>query len=357
MSSVVIEDLKRFGPQGSPSVSVAEANAYARELAETHYENFSVLSRLVPERLRDDFGRIYAFCRWADDLGDETGSPERSRELLAWWREELDACYAGRPRHPVFVALAGTIESKRLPRQPFDDLIDAFLQDQEVTRYESWDQLLDYCTRSANPVGRLVLRVAGHDDPEMDRLSDATCTALQLVNFWQDVRRDIIQRDRVYLPADLAAKHGVGMPFLIKSVKLDGQEHHHDHEHGEDHGHHHHHHHGDDHDPVDGHGQRCACSGGGPNAGVRACVGNYRKLMRDLMERTWPLFKEGRRLWPMVGRDVRPVIKLFTYGGESVMKLIELNGYDTLSQRPALSKSKKAWLVTRAGMERWFAIR
>ncbi|QDU71796.1 squalene/phytoene synthase family protein [Mucisphaera calidilacus] len=366
MSSAVIADLERFGPQGYPQLSQQEADDYTRSLALGHYENFSVLSRLVPKRLRDDFARIYAFCRWADDLGDETGSTEISRELLNWWRHELDACYQGHPKHPVFIALAPTIEKHNLPRKPFDDLIDAFVQDQEVTRYDSWEQLVDYCSRSANPVGRLVLRVSGHDDPELDRLSDATCTALQLTNFWQDVRRDIIQRDRVYLPADVARQHNVGMPFLIKAVRLDaglthehtcsaGHNHDHkhdescshDHHHDHDHGHHHHH------DPVDGHGQRCACSGGGPNAGLRATLPPYRKMMFDLVERTWSLFREGRKLWPHLQRDVKPPIKLFTYGGESVLRLIELHGFDTLTQRHKLSKTRKAWLVARAGIERW----
>ncbi|MEQ9460091.1 MAG: squalene/phytoene synthase family protein [Phycisphaeraceae bacterium] len=357
MTSVVIQDLARFGPQGSPNMTVEEASDYTRQLALTHYENFSVLSRMVPERYRDDFGRVYAFCRWADDLGDETGSPERSRELLAWWRDELDACYAGSPRHPVFIALARTIESRNLPRKPFDDLIDAFLQDQEVTRYQSWEQLVDYCSRSANPVGRLVLRIAGYDDPKLDELSDATCTALQLANFWQDVRRDIIQRDRVYLPADIAAKHHVGMPFIIKSVRLDGgldengEPHKHDHHHHvHDHEGHHHHH---EHDAVDGHGQRCACSGGGANAGVRACLKTYRPMMRDLVSRTWPLFKQGRQLWPHLDRDIRPAIKLFSWGGESILRMIETEGYDTLTNRPALSKSRKAWLVSRASLSRF----
>lgn len=359
--SVVINDLQRFGPQGSPALTPQEADEYTRNLTLNHYENFSVLSRLLPKRYRDHFARIYAFCRWADDLGDETGDPQVSRDLLGWWRSELDACYAGKPVHPVFIALAPTIEQCNLPRKPFDDLIDAFLQDQEVTRYETWDQLVDYCSRSANPVGRLVLRVAGHDDPELDRLSDATCTALQLANFWQDVRRDIINRDRVYLPAEIARKHNVGMQFLIKSVRLDAgvaephsccgdHEHKHDHDHDHDHGHHHHHGH---HDPVDGHGPRCACSGGGPNAGLRALLPSYRKMMFELVEQTWTLFREGRGLWPHLGRDIRPTIKLFTYGGESVLRLIELNGFDTLTQRHALSKTRKAWLVARAGIERW----
>ena len=135
------------------------------------------LSRFPLRRLLDDFRHVYSFCRWADDLGDETGDPQRSLELLAWWRREVDLCYAGNPRHPVFVALNQTIHRHDIPRKPFDDLIDAFVQDQTVTRYRTWEQVLDYCTRSADPVGRLVLYLAGVRDEERQKLSDATCTA------------------------------------------------------------------------------------------------------------------------------------------------------------------------------------
>ncbi len=318
MPSRVLNQLDRFGPDHCEQLTAAQASDYTRELTETHYENFTVVSKLLPKRLRDDFRHVYAFCRWADDLGDETGDPRKACELLDWWRHELDLCYADEPRHPVFVALRGTIVKHDLPRQPFDDLIDAFVQDQAVTRYDSWDQLLDYCTRSANPVGRLVLYLVGNRDAQSQRLSDATCTALQLANFWQDVRRDIIERDRVYLPADVAGKHRLSRGLLVEAVKADAAA-------------------GDD----------CGCVEI-PTAGISALLPAYRATLRELVGRTWPLFAEGRQLWPRVPRDVRVDIKLFTLGGESILKMIQKRGYDTLTARPSLSRGTKTGLMLRA---------
>ncbi len=139
--------------------SQAEAEQYTRWLATHHYENFHVVSFLLPKRLHQDFYNVYAFCRWADDLGDEIGDTAESLRLLAWWREELEAMYAGHVQHPVFVALEGTARKYDLPKQLFADLISAFEQDQRVTRYANWDELFGYCRCSANPVGRLVLRL------------------------------------------------------------------------------------------------------------------------------------------------------------------------------------------------------
>src|SRR5215467_11519379 len=184
-----------------------EGRAYTRWLATSHYENFHVVSFLLPKRLHQDFYNVYAFCRWADDLGDEIGDREESLRLLAWWRAELEAMYGGRVKHPVFVALEETIHKYALPIRLFSDLISAFEQDQSVTRYPNCDELFGYCRCSANPVGRLVLRLCGYADDERDRLSDATCTAPQLANFWQDVTV-YYEKDRVYLPLDLLARHG-----------------------------------------------------------------------------------------------------------------------------------------------------
>ncbi|NBC10637.1 MAG: squalene synthase HpnC [Planctomycetes bacterium] len=318
MSSLVLDQLERFGPDRCEQLSPDEASDYTRRLTEAQYENFTVVSKLLPRRLRDDFRHVYAFCRWADDLGDEADNPDQATRLLAWWRRELDLCYDAQPRHPVFVALRGTIEKRGLPRQPFDDLIDAFLQDQSVTRYDSWDQLLDYCTRSANPVGRLVLYLVGVRDAESQRLSDATCTALQLTNFWQDVRRDILERDRVYLPADVAGKHRLSRGLLVEAVKTDAA-------------------------VVD----ECGCVDV-PTAGVSALLPSFRATLRELVGRTRPMFDEGRKLWPRVPRDVRIDIKLFTLGGEAVLKMIERRGYDTLTARPSLGRGAKAGLLLRA---------
>src|SRR5580698_4946839 len=187
--------------------SAEEGREYTRWLATHHYENFHVVSFLLPKRLHQDFYNVYAFCRWADDLGDEIGDRAESLRLLAWWRSELEAMYQGQVHHPVFVALEGTVHKYNLPIQLFSDLITAFEQDQRVTRYQNWDELFDYCRCSANPVGRLVLRLCGYSDAERDRMSDATCTALQLANFWQDVTVDL-EKDRIYLPLDVMARHG-----------------------------------------------------------------------------------------------------------------------------------------------------
>src|SRR5215471_11757271 len=183
-----------------------EGRAYTRWLTTHHYENFHVVSFLLPKRLHQDFYNVYAYCRWADDLGDEIGNTAESLRLLEWWRGELDGMYAGRARHPVFAALLPTVEKYGIPRQPFSDLIDAFVQDQTMTRYRNWDELFGYCKNSANPVGRLVLYLCGYRDPQRQRLGDATCTALQLANFWQDVTVDLL-KDRIYIPLAVMERH------------------------------------------------------------------------------------------------------------------------------------------------------
>src|SRR5579862_8348020 len=190
------------------------AQEYTRWLATHHYENFNVVSWLLPKELHQHFYNLYAYCRWADDLGDEVPDPARALELLDWWESELDLCYAGTPSHPVFVALRETIVAKDVPKQPFADLLKAFRQDQVVKRYPTWGAVLDYCVYSANPVGRLVLYLCGYRDEERQRLSDATCTALQLANFWQDVSRDL-DIGRMYIPLDRAAAHGLTEGDLV----------------------------------------------------------------------------------------------------------------------------------------------
>jgi squalene synthase HpnC len=309
MSSIVISQLERFGPDRCERLSYEQASHYAQGLVKAQYENFSVVSWLLPRRLHVDFAHVYAFCRWADDLGDETGDRDRSTELLTWWRQELAACCGGEPRHPVYVALAQTMKRYEIPAKPFEDLIDAFEQDQRVSRYATWEQVLDYCTRSADPVGRLVLYLCGHRDEQRQRLSDATCTALQLVNFWQDVRRDIIERDRIYIPADMLGRHGLTHEDLVAHVRgtqmMTGE-------------------------------QMTAC---------RAAVG-------ELIERTWPLFRKGHGLWPLLERDIRLAIRLFSMGGEAVMRRIERMGYNTIQTRPRLSKATKARLMLHAAATR-----
>lgn len=317
MSAIApMQTLDRFGPDATgPAPSLEEAMGYVRALTTGSRENFSVLSRLVPERLRDDFAVVYAFCRWADDLGDETGADDearaRSLELLAWWRQELRRCFAGdEVRHPVFLALRGTAERHALPIEPFDDLIRAFEQDQRVTRYETWDQLMDYCSRSADPVGRIVLRLAG-EKPEEEggragsdetfRMSDTVCSALQLINFWQDVRRDLVERDRVYLPSE---ETGIDAPTLRDWMGRAND----------------------------------------PEARVA-----YIKAVRPLVERTKAMFLESKGL-PARVQDpaMRPVIRLFWEGGMAITRKVEAIGCATLWQRPVVSKAQQGALVMRA---------
>ena len=320
--SLPIALLDRYGPDAAgPPPSRDEAWAHVHQLATGRYENFSVLSRLVPQRLRDDFAAFYAFCRWSDDLGDELGAGEaarqRSIDLLAWWRRELHACFAraggdaeAPMRHPVFIALHETIRRHTLPVEPFDHLIDAFEQDQRVTRYGTWDELVGYCSRSANPVGNVVLRFAGHlpeaeggapGSDELFAMSDATCSALQLINFWQDVRRDLLERDRVYVPSE---ETGVTAEMLRDWLGR----------------------------PND------------PEARVP-----YIKAIRPLVDRTAELFARGSELPGRVqDRSLRPVIWLFGAGGEAVLRRVRRMGGATLWHRPTLPKWEKAALVGRA---------
>lgn len=209
MNAAFATELDQWGPQALPSreVTLAEAEAYCRALATTHYENFPLVSWLLPRHLHQHFHNVYAYCRWSDDLGDEVHDTQRSLELLGWWRGELAECYAGRTRHPVFVALRRTIEEFQIPSQPFEDLLSAFEQDQRFLRYDTFEQLRDYCRRSADPVGRLVLYLCRAYDEQNVAWSDSICTGLQLANFWQDVSRDF-EIGRVYLPREDRERFG-----------------------------------------------------------------------------------------------------------------------------------------------------
>src|SRR5712691_8432482 len=193
-------------PEQAPSE--LEAREYCRWLGRRHYENFSVVTCFLPEQLRQHFFNVYAYCRISDDLGDEVGDASASLRLLDEWETELDVCYAGDPRHPVFVALAETVRTFDIPKYEFSDLLQAFRQDQTVARYETFADLLGYCRYSANPVGHLVLYVCGYRDAERQQLSDYTCTALQLANFWQDVSVDSA-KGRIYLPLEDLRRYGV----------------------------------------------------------------------------------------------------------------------------------------------------
>jgi squalene synthase HpnC len=271
------------------------AQAYTRWLATHHYENFNVASWLLPKELHQHFYNVYAYCRWADDLGDEIPEKERARELLDWWERELDACYEGRPAHPVFVALRETVVAKDVPKQPFADLLKAFRQDQVVKRYGTWEAVLGYCVYSANPVGRLVLYLCGYRDEQRQKLSDATCTALQLANFWQDVSRDL-EKGRIYIPLDRAAAHGVSESDIV--------------------------------------GKKFSA--------------HYVELMKELIARTRELFEEGLPLSKKVQGKLSVDLEMFSRGGLAVLDAIEAMGYDTLNRRPTVSKGKQVRLLGRA---------
>jgi len=272
-----------------------EAERYTRWLATSHYENFHVASFLLPKRLHQDFYNVYSFCRWADDLGDEIGDPAESLRLLGWWRGELEAMYAGETRHPVFVALQGTVRKYDLPMQLFSDLIHAFEQDQVVTRYQTWTDVFGYCAYSANPVGRLVLRLCGYADAERDGLSDATCTALQLANFWQDITVDY-EKNRVYLPLDLLTKHGCTVIDIS----------------------------------------------------TRNFTPAFRGVMRDAVAVARKLFEEGLPLVKMVDRRLGFDLDLFSQGGLRVLDKIERQQYNVLDKRPKVSKVDRVGLVAHA---------
>ena len=280
-----------------PAVGCAAtaAQAYTRWLATHHYENFNVVSWLLPRELHQHFYNLYAYCRWADDLGDEIPEKERALELLAWWERELDGCYEGRPAHPVFVALRETVVAKDVPKQPFADLLKAFRRDQVVKRYATWDGVQDYCVYSANPVGQLVLYLCGYRDKERQRLSDATCTALQLANFWQDVSRDL-DIGRIYIPLDRAAAHGLSEADIV-GRKFDKR---------------------------------------------------YVALMEELIDYTRKLFYKGMPLAKRVEGKLSVDLEMFSRGGLAVLDAIEAMGYDTLHRRPEMSKVKQVRLLGRA---------
>ncbi len=278
-----------------------ESLRYTRWLATSHYENFHVVSFLLPKRLHQDFYNLYAFCRWADDLGDEIGDSTESLRLLAWWRGELYAMYGGRVAHPVFVALRETVERHRLPVRPFDDLIKAFEQDQVVSRYQNFEQLFDYCRYSANPVGRLVLGLCGYRDSERQELSDATCTALQLANFWQDVAVDFA-KGRIYLPLDVLDRHGYSVEELAE----------------------------------------------------HRFNNHFQSAMKEVVDIARELFLRGLPLADRVDRRLSIDLELFTRGGLKILDKIERQDYDVLAARPAISKVERVGLLLTALTRRAF---
>ena len=296
------DELARHGPHaGDRVMPLAEARAYCRRVTRASAENFTVASWLLPRRLVPHFEAIYAYCRWADDLGDETGGGAKALALLDWWRAEFLAVYSGRPWHPVMVALRETVREFDIPPEPFLNLLVAFAQDQHVREYATFGQLLGYCRNSANPVGQLVLRLFRCHTPERATLSDEVCTGLQLANFWQDVARDW-GIGRIYVPAEDRERFGVT--------------------------------------PADWQAQ--------------ACTPPFRELMRFQVERTEQYFRRGEPLLETLPREARIDVELFLRGGRAVLAAIERQDYDVWSARPRVSKYRKARLLGGAVMASLF---
>jgi squalene synthase HpnC len=272
--------------------TLPESLAYTTWLATSHYENFNVVSFLLPKKLHQDFYNVYSYCRWADDLGDEIGDTAESLKLLSWWRESLAEMYQGKATHPVFIALRGTVEKHAIPHVPLNNLLTAFIQDQTVTRYHDWAGVLDYCRNSANPVGHLVLYLCGYSDPARQALSDNTCIGLQLANFWQDVSVDL-QKDRVYLPLDLLARHGYTVECLFAG-QFDS---------------------------------------------------SFQAAMREAVDFARGYFEAGLPLIRMVDKRLSLDLDLFSRGGMRILDKIEQQDYDVLSRRPKISKSERVGML------------
>ena len=276
---------------GAPaSVDVNEAYRLCERLARSHYENFTVASFLLPKDKRKHFYAIYAFCRFVDDLGDEFEGDRL--KALDFWQDETEACFSGAPSHPYMVALRETVRSFDIPKEPFLRLIKANRLDQTITRYPTFADLEYYCRHSANPVGHLVLYICGYRDEERQRLSDYTCTALQLANFWQDVARDYA-KGRIYLPREDMDRFGYTENELS----------------------------------------------------VGEITDNFQQLMAFEVDRARGLFRKGLPLVDMVDRDLKLDIALFSKGGMSVLASIERQNYDVLSRRPVVGKGKKMYLL------------
>jgi squalene synthase HpnC len=284
-------------PADAPSLD--ESRAYCARLARSHYENFTVASWFLPRRLRQDFYNVYAYCRISDDLGDEVGDTAASLELLDQWQRELDACYEGVPKHPVFVALAETVRTFDIPKHEFSDLLTAFRQDQTITRFETFDDVLGYCHYSANPVGHLVLYLCGYRDAERQQLSDYTCTALQLANFWQDVSVDYA-KGRIYLPLESLRRFGVNEDDIVHNRNTPAF---------------------------------CA-------------------MMKFEVERAHDWFRRGLPLVGEVDRELAIDLALFSRGGQEILRAIERQGCAVLGNRPVISKPRKLALVAEAALHK-----
>lgn len=285
------------GYAATPADPEAAAH-WCERYAKQHYENFSVVSWFLPKRLRAPMYSVYSFCRFTDDLGDEAEGDRLA--LLDEWDGELRRVFDGGARHPITVALGNVARAYPIEPEPFLRLIEANRRDQRQERYTTFRDLLEYCEYSANPVGEMVLALFGYTDTTRIALSNATCTALQLANHWQDVARDYAA-GRMYLPLVDLKRFGVAEEQIP----------------------------------------------------AKQCDSNFRALMRFEVDRTEAYFRQGEPLAATVERDLRIDLQLFTAGGRAVLRAIERQDYDVLSRRPAISDPYKAWLTVRALAQRW----
>ncbi|MCY4554981.1 MAG: squalene synthase HpnC [Chloroflexi bacterium] len=294
-------------------VTLAEAYRHCETLARSHYENFNVGGWITPRQKLPHVYAIYSWCRMVDDLGDESLPSEpvaaavdngqldhtittHRRSQLAWWEDELEAIYCGQPTHPISIAVQHTVDTFDIPREPFQLLIKANVMDQGSGRFETLDDVLEYCRHSANPVGHLYLYLFGYPDRRRLLLADHTCTALQLTNFWQDVGRDYADRGRIYLPRTDMDRFGVTESDIANGSATEA----------------------------------------------------FRSLLRYECDHTMRLFQQGAPLVASLDRRAQLPVALFTRGGVAVLHAIRQQGYDVLSRRPALSKRQKAWLLASA---------
>ena len=286
------------GERSAPGLrSAQDAQDWCERYTREHQENFTVVSWFLPRELRGPMFAVYAFCRYTDDLGDEAAGDRLA--LLDEWEAELRAAFGGTPTHPITVALAEVARSKPLEPEPFLRLIEANRLDQSKSRYADFQELLGYCRLSANPVGEMVLALWEITDDERRRLSDATCTALQLANHWQDVRRDW-QAGRLYLPLDDLRRFGLGEGDIAEQIAA-------------------------------GRAERA-----------------FRELMRFQVDRAEAYFRSGDALVGLVPRELAVDLRLFSDGGRAVLQAIERQDYDVLAARPRVSSARRAWLALRA---------
>lgn len=279
----------------SGTLTVEEAFAHCEARVRAHYENFPV-GLFVPRARRPYVHALYAFARAADDFADEPMYEGHRQQKLDEWERRLDAVYEGRAEDPIFMALRETVRRFDIPRHLLADLLSAFRTDTRKSRYETWDELLDYCRRSADPVGRLVLLVFEQQGADLPPLSDALCTGLQLANHWQDLAIDLLRRDRIYVPRELLDRHGVKIWDLNAGTLTEG----------------------------------------------------FHSLMAELVARTRPFFERSRPLCDRVGQELRFELRLTWLGGSSILDGIERVGGDVFRRRPHHSLARKAALAWRA---------